>query len=87
MLIILTLITHFIGFDSYLSTKYVNNAVIVENFVDVFSEPRNDNIKPLFRIHEGTVVDVSNRQDDWSEISLIDGNKGWVKAGTILVLK
>ena len=87
MLIILTLFAHFIGFDSYLSTKYVNNAVIIENFVDVFSAPRKDNIEPLFRIHEGTVVDVSNRQNDWSEISLIDGNKGWVKTGTILVLK
>jgi len=87
MLIILTLITHFIGFDSYFSNKYANNAVIVKNFVDVFSEPRNDNNKPLFRIHEGTVVDVANRQNGWSEISLIDGNKGWVKAGTIMVLK
>ena len=87
MLIILTLITHFIGFDSYFSNKYANNAVIVKNFVDVFSEPRNDNNKPIFRIHEGTVVDVANRQNGWSEISLIDGNKGWVKAGTIMVLK
>ena len=85
MLIVLNLITHFIGFDSYLSNKYANNAVIVKNFVDVFSEPRNGNNKPLFRIHEGTVVGVSNSQNNWSEISLIDGNKGWVKDGTIMV--
>ena len=83
----LNLFAHFIGFDSYLSNSYLNNAVIVENFVDVFSEPRIDNDKPLFRINEGTIVGVSNSQNNWSEISLIDGKKGWVKDGSILVLK
>lgn len=87
LLIVLNLFAHFIGFDSYLSNSYVNNAVIVENFVDVFSEPRIDNDKPLFRINEGTIVGVSNNQNNWSEISLVDGKKGWVQDGSILVLK
>ena len=33
----------------------------------------------LFVLHEGTVVTITNRLDDWCEVVIADGKKGWLE--------
>jgi SH3-like domain-containing protein len=44
----------------------------------VKSSPENDGTR-IFVIHEGTKVQVVDEVGEWSQISLMNGNKGWVK--------
>jgi tetratricopeptide (TPR) repeat protein len=50
--------------------------VLAEN-VDVKSGRAVDAIT-LFQLHEGALVTVTDRQDDWLEVRLNDEQKGWV---------
>ena len=60
------------------SEKY---AIVFTPSVTVKSEPEEDATK-LFVIHEGTKIQVLKQEGDWNQISLMNGNKGWVKTGT-----
>lgn len=55
------------------------NAIIFSNSVQVRSEPSNSS-KNLFTIHAGTKVGVIVLEQDWLEIKLPNGNKGWIAA-------
>ena len=61
--------------------------VIIGNGVDAYSGPFYGNKTILFRINEGSIADVSNTQNDWTEIILIDGKKGWVPNESIRMLR
>lgn len=37
----------------------------------------------LFVLHEGTVVEVTNRLGDWCEVMIADGKKGWTEQSRI----
>ena len=63
------------------SDKYLG--VIVVSAVDVRSSPLNRGENVIFRIHEGTKVEIQNFQSGWSEIILLDGKKGWVPSKDI----
>ena len=54
-----------------------NEAIIVEKF-DAQSGPFFGDNKVLFQINKGSVVEVLEEKNNWSEIILIDGKKGWV---------
>ncbi|MEQ8323249.1 MAG: tetratricopeptide repeat protein [Vicingaceae bacterium] len=47
--------------------------------VTVKSEPEDDGTR-LFVIHEGTKLEVIKDEGEWSQVSLMNGNKGWVKS-------
>ena len=81
-----SLILHGIILDKYWDSKEINEGVIIDYEVPVFSGPfvRNDGV--LFKIHEGIKVSISHDQGDWVEISLLDGKKGWVKANQLRAL-
>ena len=87
VLIVSTLIIHFIALDKYLQEKRTNTAVIIGNGVDAYSGPFYGNKTILFRINEGSIADVSNTQKDWTEIILIDGKKGWVPNESIRMIR
>lgn len=40
----------------------------------------------LFVLHEGTVVEVTNRLDAWCEVTIADGKKGWTESGKLEVI-
>ena len=69
--------------DKYwiVSDKY--HGVIITSAVDVRSSPLNRGENIVFRIHEGTKVEIQNRQSGWSEIVLLDGKKGWILSKAI----
>ena len=62
-----------------------NEAVVMSPSVSVKSSPDNS-ATDLFVLHEGTTVRVTGRLDDWSEIVIADGKKGWVRSRQIEVI-
>ena len=64
--------------DKYWNVSDKYHGVIVSSAVDVRSSPLNKGENIVFRIHEGTKVEIQNTQSGWSEIVLLDGKKGWV---------
>ena len=37
----------------------------------------------LFVLHEGTKVTVTDRLEDWCEVVIADGKKGWLECKTV----
>lgn len=52
-------------------------AVVMSSMASVKSSP-DASSKDLFTLHEGTKVKIISSLNDWSEIVIADGNKGWV---------
>ena len=81
-LLFLGLVTIFIAsrqthyFDSH------HQGIIFGSTVKVKSEP-TDTSKDLFVIHEGTKVEVTDTQNGWTKVGLVNGNTGWVRVADI----
>jgi tetratricopeptide (TPR) repeat protein len=65
--------------------EYRQNAVVVEQKVDVRSGPGSENIA-VFTIHEGITVRVHGSNNDWYQISLPNGWSGWLRKDSIRIL-
>ena len=53
--------------------------IIFSSSITVKSSPENDGTK-LFVIHEGTKVEILRKEGEWTQISLMNGNNGWLKS-------
>ena len=62
-----------------------DRAIVLNNAAPVKSSPDSTS-KDIFMIHEGTAVRILSRLGKWCEISIDDGNKGWIEASTIEVI-
>ncbi len=60
-------------------------AIVMQPVVNAKSTP-NANEKDLFVIHEGLKVGVTDKLNDWVEIKLPNGEKGWVLAKGIEII-
>lgn len=63
--------------NSYLNTQQY--AIIIEPTVNINSSPSAGSSK-LFVLHEGTKVKIEDQTNDWLEVSIPNGNKGWIEA-------
>ena len=54
--------------------------IIFSPTVTVRSAPGHDATR-LFVIHEGTKIEILGKEGEWTEISLMNGNKGWLMEG------
>ena len=52
--------------------------VILAKKIELKSGQGEDNVT-LFQLHEGTVVSIIDRENDWVQIELNDGKKGWAQ--------
>ena len=59
-----------------------SQAVVMSLSTAVKSSP-DKSATDLFVLHEGTLVEITNRLDDWCEITIADGKKGWLESKTI----
>ena len=87
--ILLTVIitVHAVILDMAFERKRISNeAIIVEKF-NVQSGPFFGDNKILFQINSGSVVEVLEEKNNWSEIILIDGKKGWVLSNALRKMK
>ena len=85
-LFILTFFQHLILLDFFLKYNENDVGVIIENQVKVHSGPfiLDDNV--IVRINEGIIIKVGQLQNNWVEITLLDGTKGWIHSKNIRVL-
>lgn len=83
--ILLSVVFYLMG--SYQRSLHLHGteAIIFSTNVTVKGSPEDDGTR-LFVIHEGTKVKIIKNLDDWTEISLMNGNKGWVKTEVYKVI-
>lgn len=53
-------------------------AVVMSASTAVKSSP-DKSATDIFVLHEGTLVEITGRLDDWCEITIADGKKGWLE--------
>ena len=81
------MIVHIFAMDSYIDKQRKNTAIVISNNVNAYSGPFYGDNSKLFQINEGIKVNISNQQEDWAEIILIDGKKGWIPSESIWLIK
>lgn len=62
-----------------------SSAVILNTAAPVQSSPAVGG-KDLFVLHEGSVVKVLGRAENWTEIEIANGDKGWINTTSIEVI-
>lgn len=63
---------------TYYKIKQVDKAVVMKKQIDVKASPA-DNSETVFNLHEGATTKILTISDDWVEISVNQGNIGWIK--------
>tara|TARA_B100001250_G_scaffold213500_1_gene183146 strand:- start:805 stop:1548 length:744 start_codon:yes stop_codon:yes gene_type:complete len=77
-LIILAMIEHGIILDRFFDESDNKIGIIIDNEVETYSGPFYGDNAILFKVNEGTKVKINQSQNNWIEIILLDGNRGWV---------
>lgn len=73
---------------AFLSMSYNKEhvyGILFADEVSVQSEP-NRRSEQLFKLHEGTKLQLLETIDDWSKIILVNGKSGWITSKSIKVL-
>ena len=73
----------FLTFNDY---KNDRPAIVFSTQVDVRSEPTVGG-EAVFILHEGTKVQILDRDGEWARISIADGKDGWLPSSAIKELK
>jgi tetratricopeptide (TPR) repeat protein len=86
ILLLSVLVTVWTMLDKYWDVSDKQEGVVISSAVDVRSAPiaRGENV--VFRIHEGTKVDIATTQPGWFEVILLDGKKGWIPSDEVWTL-
>jgi len=79
-LFLLSLAVHLVALDKYYELSNKSEMIIVESEVSIFSAPFDRKESTIFRLHEGVKAEITQDQQDWLEIELIDGKKGWIQS-------
>ncbi len=56
-----------------------NSAVVMSQSISIKSSP-DRSATDLFMLHSGTTVQITRSLDDWYEIVIADGKKGWIES-------
>lgn len=62
-----------------------SSAVVMSLSTAVKSSP-DRTATDIFVLHEGALLSIENRLDDWCEVVIADGKKGWIEARKIEVI-
>lgn len=84
--LILVFITLAFAFHKFNLDKQDNPAIVFAQESKIKSDPNNRS-EELFRLHEGTKVQVLETYDDWKKIELSDGKAGWLISEDVRMLK
>ncbi len=77
VLVISSVIVFFIAKHKYELTKSSSEAIITSATVTVYGSPNEKGTK-LFILHEGTKVNITEDEGNWTEIKIANGNVGWL---------
>ncbi|MBE0654241.1 MAG: tetratricopeptide repeat protein [Bacteroidales bacterium] len=75
---LLTLFSFVFSVRRYHQQSNPGTAIVMDGSVTVKSSPRESG-KDLFVLHEGTKVWMENEVDQWTEIRISDGRRGWLR--------
>ena len=78
-------VTLFFAFHEYGLDKKDNPAIIYVQESQVKNEP-NLSSQEVFKLHEGTKVQILDTVNNWKKIKLSDGKTGWISSADIKVL-
>lgn len=59
-----------------------NSGIVFPDKVDVKGEPREESTI-VFVLHAGTKVEIVQQVDNWYEVQLASGNRGWMEATNV----
>lgn len=83
ILLAILLLLAVVSIDSSITRKNNKYAIILDDTVNIYSEPDEDALV-LFILHEGSKVKVNKKiEDSWSNISYFDDKIGWIKAKSL----
>ena len=78
---------------SSISFSWQNRTLVHDSHKGIISIPQvsgksspDSSGTDLFVIHEGTKVSIGEKVSDWYEITLSDGNKGWIPANSLNII-
>ncbi|KAB1065506.1 tetratricopeptide repeat protein [Salibacter halophilus] len=75
--LVIMVLTVIISIFSYIEMQSHDNAIVMKSSVSVFSEPQS-NATELYVIHSGLKVEIQESNNNWIEVRLPNGNKGWI---------
>ncbi|MEO6902500.1 MAG: tetratricopeptide repeat protein [Bacteroidia bacterium] len=70
--------TFFIAKHAYFTSKNGTEAIILSSVAAVNASP-SENGKKLFILHAGSKVSITKQDENWFEITISNGNVGWIK--------
>ncbi|MBN2746040.1 MAG: tetratricopeptide repeat protein [Bacteroidales bacterium] len=73
-----TIFTGVAGYQNYNELTQHKTAIIQTPTVNVKSSP-DENSSTLFVLHSGTKIKLIDKIGSWQQISIANGNKGWIK--------
>ena len=82
---VISIISTTFAYQTYQALTNSNEAVIMSSAVPVKSSPDRA-ATDLFVVHEGTKLSLGERIDDWVEIRIADGRKGWIETSRIEII-
>jgi tetratricopeptide (TPR) repeat protein len=83
--LIISIVSFANGFQLQKMQSARNTAIIFTPTVTLKSSPAESGTN-LFILHEGTKVEIIDAVGEWRNVSIADGNKGWVKLADIVVI-
>lgn len=82
----MSLVIHLMALDKYFEISDTKEVIIIQTEVDIYSAPFERSETVLFRLHEGVKAEITQEQQGWLEIILIDGKKGWLQTKKVRYL-
>ena len=83
LFLVITVFAHILILDTISDRKKNESEAVIIERVDAMSSPTIGENKILFYINEGALVEVLDEKDQWIEIILIDGKRGWVSSNAL----
>ncbi len=84
--LLLAVIATIMAFMSYGDFKIDQPAIVFSDEVIIKSEP-NERSEEVFRLHEGTKLDILEEFKGWKKVRIADGQIGWIRSESIKLLK
>jgi len=76
-LVILSFFLFFVTIKKYNQNINVKEAIIYSSVINVMSAPSEQSTN-LFSLHIGTKVNIEDQIENWVNIKIANGKKGWV---------
>ncbi len=85
LLLFLSFLFYFVAQKSFTRNNSHTEGIVFSLSVNIKGSPSEQGTD-LFILHEGTKVGIEQMNDDWTEIRLPNGNRGWLKSKEVGII-